>query len=302
MGTVSSNALLLVLDRATATRARPWTQSGHLRFSCRNRAEQERCKLNEHSDQSPMGRRTALRRLAALSGAAVAGAAVLREVPAGATTGAMQFGANNNAGTDSTGLSSTHPNSTLQVFNGTAAPALTAISYGLCAHVYQNPSSGPEDALRVQKNSSGAGAGLRVLVTAGAGAGAGIRVTSTAVGIESEVTQGSGSAVKATANGTGPAVRAQVTNPASAAQAVRGDTNGTGYGVFGRTTGTRAALGGDGGSTGRGAVLISNIAQLRLQPSTLGTHPSSGQAGDLFVDASKRLWFCRGGTAWSQVV
>jgi len=46
---------------------------------------------------------------------------------------------------------------------------------------------------------------------------------------------------------------------------------------------------------------ISNVAQLRLQPSTLGTHPASGQAGDLFVDASKRLWFCQGGTVWKQL-
>ena len=78
-------------------------------------------------------------------------------------------------------------------------------------------------------------------------------------------------------------------------------TNGTGYAIYGQTTGNRAAFGGDGGSAGRGAVLISNVAQLRLQPSVLATHPASGQAGDLFVDASRRLWFCQGGTAWKQI-
>jgi hypothetical protein len=33
-------------------------------------------------------------------------------------------------------------------------------------------------------------------------------------------------------------------------------------------------------------------------PSTAATHPTSGSRGDLFVDASGRLWYNRGGTAW----
>lgn len=92
-----------------------------------------------------------------------------------------------------------------------------------------------------------------------------------------------------------------VENVASAAQAIRGDTNGTGYAIYGQSTGTRAAIGGSGGDTARGAVFISNVAQLRLQPSTRTTHPASGAAGDLFVDTSKRLWFCKGGSAWVQL-
>jgi hypothetical protein len=43
------------------------------------------------------------------------------------------------------------------------------------------------------------------------------------------------------------------------------------------------------------------VAQLRLQPSTLATHPASGAAGDLVVDVNKRLWFCKGGTVWVQL-
>ena len=35
-----------------------------------------------------------------------------------------------------------------------------------------------------------------------------------------------------------------------------------------------------------------------LLPSGAASHPSSGQAGDLFVDVSHRLWFCKGGTTW----
>jgi hypothetical protein len=48
----------------------------------------------------------------------------------------------------------------------------------------------------------------------------------------------------------------------------------------------------------RGGRFIGKKAQIRLQPSKATTHPSSGAAGDLFVDASKRLWFCKGGTSW----
>jgi hypothetical protein len=33
-------------------------------------------------------------------------------------------------------------------------------------------------------------------------------------------------------------------------------------------------------------------------PSSRSTHPSSGALGDLFLDKSGRLWFCKGGTTW----
>ena len=52
---------------------------------------------------------------------------------------------------------------------------------------------------------------------------------------------------------------------------------------------------------GRGGIFKGNVAQLRLVPSAATTHPSSGQIGDLFVDKSGRLWFCKGGTTWKQV-
>jgi hypothetical protein len=49
---------------------------------------------------------------------------------------------------------------------------------------------------------------------------------------------------------------------------------------------------------GRGGRFKGKKAQIRLHPSTDATHPTSGSGGDLFVDASKRLWFCKGGTSW----
>jgi hypothetical protein len=49
---------------------------------------------------------------------------------------------------------------------------------------------------------------------------------------------------------------------------------------------------------GRGVVAKGGVAQIRLVPSGSNTHPASGQAGDLFVDKSDRLWFCKGGSTW----
>ena len=39
----------------------------------------------------------------------------------------------------------------------------------------------------------------------------------------------------------------------------------------------------------------------RLSPSTAASHPDSGAAGDLFVDKTGRLWFCKGGATWKQL-
>ena len=49
---------------------------------------------------------------------------------------------------------------------------------------------------------------------------------------------------------------------------------------------------------GRGGRFKGAKAQIRLDPSTATTHPNSGQAGDIFVDKSKRVWFCKGTTNW----
>jgi len=51
---------------------------------------------------------------------------------------------------------------------------------------------------------------------------------------------------------------------------------------------------------GRGAVLTGAAAPLRLVPSNNTGHPAHGQTGDLYVDASGRLWFCKGAT-WKQI-
>jgi hypothetical protein len=52
---------------------------------------------------------------------------------------------------------------------------------------------------------------------------------------------------------------------------------------------------------GRGGQFTGAAAQVRLAPSTALTHPAKGRTGDLFVDRSHRLWFCKGGAIWKQI-
>ena len=68
----------------------------------------------------------------------------------------------------------------------------------------------------------------------------------------------------------------------------------TGQGVIG-VSNTVGVLGQSG--TGRGGRFSGRKAQVRLVPAR-SARPSSGQSGDLFVDAGRRLWFCKGGTNW----
>jgi hypothetical protein len=96
-------------------------------------------------------------------------------------------------------------------------------------------------------------------------------------------------AIEAIQDGTASAVYANVRNATSAGSAVIGTTVGTGAGVDGRST------------KGVGGKFTGKTAQILLVPSTASTHPTSGTAGQLFVDRSKRLWYCKGGTNWKQL-
>jgi hypothetical protein len=78
---------------------------------------------------------------------------------------------------------------------------------------------------------------------------------------------------------------------------VRGVNNSDGRGTWGKALGTGEGVYGE-SALGRGGLFVGKKAQIRLAPSTATTHPSSGSAGDIFVDASKRVWFCKGGSTW----
>jgi hypothetical protein len=89
--------------------------------------------------------------------------------------------------------------------------------------------------------------------------------------------------------GFGGALVGGIANTSSAASAVLGGTSGFGAGVEGRS------------DKGSGGKFAGKDAQLWLVPSTTGSHPTSGQKGQLFVDSSARLWFCKGGASWKQL-
>jgi hypothetical protein len=131
--------------------------------------------------------------------------------------------------------------------------------------------------LAIVTNSQGEASGINAKST---GTGYGVLGNSvTASGVAG--TSGSGPGVTGTSN-TGPAVAGTISNASSSADAVSGNTAGTGAGV--RGTGAR---GGD---------FTGTAAAIRLRPAS-GSHPVSGEAGDLFVDSAGRLFYCRAGGA-----
>jgi len=218
--------------------------------------------------------RRSLLRLGGVGAAVAAGTAVMRPAAAGAATGAMQFGQQNDAGTDSTGLTSTNPTDTLHVSNGAGAPALQLRSGGAALIATGSTGGG------VVGITNGTGPG--VWGRGGAGAGPAVRA-------EVDSTTSAGSAVDAHTKGTGFAVLASIENTGSKSVAVRAQTTGPGIGIE-----ASSAL-------GIGARFAGKVAPLQLVPSAAASHPATGTAGELFVDHSNRLWFCKGGTNWHQL-
>jgi hypothetical protein len=81
---------------------------------------------------------------------------------------------------------------------------------------------------------------------------------------------------------------------------VRGEHT-TGTGVSGAAT-TGVAVAGKATKAGsRGGTFQGIAAAVQLVASAQATHPKSGRRGDLFVDSSGRLWFCKGTTTWRQL-
>ncbi len=73
-------------------------------------------------------------------------------------------------------------------------------------------------------------------------------------------------------------------------------------GVTGHSTSSTGGIGVSGDAAGgRGGVFKGGLAQVQLVASSASSHPASGVRGDLFVDKSGRLWFCKGGRTWKQL-
>jgi hypothetical protein len=186
-----------------------------------------------------------------------------------------------------------------------AQPALSAATSG----------TGNAVAGQITNATSGANAVSGVTNGTGSGVYGKINNPSNSFPAVVGVTNGTGGAVGGVATGagpalaglvfggTGPAIQGGISNPANTQPGVSATTNGTGPALQGQASGNGTGVNAS-SANGRGAILAGGAAQAKLVPSSASTHPSSGQAGDLFVDSTSRLWFCTiaGAPAtWKQV-
>lgn len=124
----------------------------------------------------------------------------------------------------------------------------------------------------------------------------------TTISAESTDTATTKDAVTIDYAGASRAFYAQSHNPTNINGTVTGVNEGLGIGVWGEQrndTGHGFGVVGVGGKLGRGAQFTGGVAAVRMVPSTASTHPSTGKAGDFFVDASARLWYCQKASAGS---
>jgi hypothetical protein len=179
--------------------------------------------------------------------------------------------------------------------------------------------AGPPAAASVALSARNDGNGIGVKATSAGGIAIMGEISSAASAwpVVYGTTNGSGPALKAGQSGTGYGTYSQITNTANTQPAVFGGTNGTGPAVRGAQTGKSGnavvgkvssssnaspAILGTGSSIGRGGQFSGGAAPVRLLPG--GTRPTSGQTGDLFVDSSGHLHYCKAGgptASWVQL-
>jgi hypothetical protein len=282
----------------------------------------------EHSEPRALrfGRRNMLR-LGGATAAVGAGAVLLRPEAAGAATGGnVVQGVDNDAGTGATGLTSTATDTlhltnsgvgeALHVASSNEQPPVHVVGDGVGGAIFAEANSQAPDASAAVFGGGISGGGV-VGATAGLGPGVGglatvdtgpaiagvvfdpatpnfdtvAYVQVTFNGFYSEVAKpdGTARALWGQTYGKGSAVVGGVSNPTSNAPGVLGATSGGGAGVEGKSL------------KGVGGRFTGKTAQIQLNPSTATTHPSTGAAGQFFVDRSNRLWFCRGGASWKQL-
>lgn len=235
--------------------------------------------------EQPLTRRRLFARAGALaSGVGAVGALhALNASPAAATQGVMYFGAANESDADTTYLRSASASATLNLRNNGSGQGLFAYSYDAVAPGVQgiatNTSTGSEPAVYGRSENVGS------------------------QGVKGEITnvlsyQG---AVWGVTAGLGSGVNGLNTNSDSFA-GVSGYGRGLTPGVRGSNGLSANGVGVLGSSSqGRGGVFSGKAAQIRLEPNRATTHPVNGKRGDLYVDSSGRLWFCKGSSNWSQL-
>jgi hypothetical protein len=252
--------------------------------------------------------RRGLLRLGGVAAAVGAGSVLIRPGTAGAAAGdPINQGQDHNAGATRTSLTSSVATETMLVQNSGNGGALTA-------EITADPAPGDGPAAIFGSGVHGGGV---VGATTGSGPGVGgVGGVATGPGVVAAVfdDDAAGLALEVGHLGTGTATYTHIENPTNANRAMWAQTVGTGNAVYGRilhTNSTAAAVAGttDGkgpgingtSAGGVGGRFTGKTAQVQLVPTTASTHPASGSAGQLYVDRSKRLWYCKGGTSWKQL-
>jgi hypothetical protein len=215
--------------------------------------------------------------------------------PADAATGNMIYGGFNNASTSPTTLTSTSASSTFLVQNLGGGRALD--TYTQSGHSIQAVVGGlGAEGNGVNVVNYGFGHGVHVEKPPEQEFGHAVLAyqkhpTSFYAAIAG-VTSGAGPGLHGRGEGSGNGVWGEIGVATKAQSAILGTTEGTGAAIEGRSI------------KGRGGVFQGKKAQVRLVASSATTKPSTGTRGDLFVDSSGRLWYCKTSgvsTGWVQL-
>jgi hypothetical protein len=228
-------------------------------------------------DGLPGNARISRRGALALGAAAAVGLGALADsglavTPAAATTGAMQYGASNDAGADETDLISTSDTETLSVTNNGSGAAIAGTVVGNGTVLQATNSDTSSTGTVLDASTAGIGGILKGQMTNGNNPQPGIYLDHSGTGVGVHAVQGNN----------------ESTNPA----------------FFGETTGTGAALSGAayggapgvlGASTfGYGASLNGGLAPILLSPASTAGAPTSGThvLGELYVDSNGVQYRC----------
>ncbi len=223
---------------------------------------------------------------AAAGGVGVAlGSAIVSTEPAAATTGAMMYGAVNEAGTDATVLNATTPGGHVTFY----AENATSDGFGLYGVVVVESGIVATEGSAVVGDTNGSGAGVEGLSAGGYG----VHGVSGSL-IDGLGSQGSAGVVGEADNGTGVVGLSTSSNGVFGlsyafqnAAVYAQNLNGVGgTGVWGYSSG------------GIGAYFAGGFAPLQLGLATGTTGPPTGtghQAGEIYVDADGAIFYCYAG-------
>jgi hypothetical protein len=238
--------------------------------------------------------------LGALGGLGAVAAQAIRPLATSAADGDPVMAGQDTASSTAMVVTSTAPQAIVGR-SGATAPSNNKVPSGVVGIVFNaagnNFTDAPSGVLGIASHGTGFNLGVQGIASSASGIGVVGRATNggdNAVGVYGESKGPNGAGVKGV--GAGIAVYGQSTGAASTG--VQGDGHLHGVAGYASDAAGIGVYGYAQSSGGRGGSFTGKSAQVRLEPSAASTHPHSGKPGDLFVDKSHRLWFCKGGSTW----